>query len=125
MLWLQINRLIKDRVVSGALGASQTRYLPERFGRDPVSDRTVHVRRPHFIGPDGGLITLAQLPPRGLKRWLPQHKALVVAAVRHGLITFGEACARYSLSDEEYLSWQRSFDAARPPFATTVANHRD
>jgi hypothetical protein len=50
---------------------------------------------------------------------------MVVAAVRHGLLTFDEACDRYSLSAEQYLSWQRSFDAARPPAATTVRNHRD
>ena len=70
-------------------------------------------------------MTLAQLPPRGLKRWLPQHKALVVAAVRHGLLTFGEACERYSLSAEEYLSWQRAFDAAQPPAAMTARDRRD
>jgi uncharacterized protein DUF1153 len=50
---------------------------------------------------------------------------LVVAAVRHGLLTFDEACERYSLSVDEYLYWQRSFDAARPPAATTVMEHRD
>jgi hypothetical protein len=70
-------------------------------------------------------MTLVELPPRALKRWLPHHKAWVVAAVRHGLISFDEACERYSLSADEYLSWLRSFDAARPPGATTVRDHRD
>jgi uncharacterized protein DUF1153 len=90
-----------------------------------VSDRGIRVRTPYFIGPDGGHITLAHLPRHGFTRWLPHHKALVVAAVRHGLLTFGEACERYSLSAEEYLSWQRSFDAARPPAAIVARDHRD
>jgi Protein of unknown function (DUF1153) len=34
---------------------------------------------------------------------------MVVAAVRHGLITISEACERYHLSPEEYLHWHGSF----------------
>jgi len=67
-----------------------------------------------FIGPDGKQIKLSQLPPRGLIRWRPRHKALVVAAVRHGLITVDEACKRYNLSTEKYLSWYRCY-APQPP----------
>ena len=89
-----------------------------------MSDPSIRVRTPYFTGPDGVHVTLAQLPPIGLKRWLPHHKALVVAAVRNGLLTFGEACERYSLTAEEYLCWQRAFDATRPPAATTKRNHR-
>src|SRR5215813_3940518 len=60
-----------------------------------------------FVGPDGRQITLAHLPPRDLKDWGPSHKAMVVAAVRHGLITVDEACKRYNLSTEGYLCWYR------------------
>jgi hypothetical protein len=67
-----------------------------------------------FIGPNGKQIKLAQLPPRGLRRWRPHHKAMVVAAVRHGLITVEEACGRYNLSTEEYLSWYRCYAPQRP-----------
>jgi hypothetical protein len=63
---------------------------------------------PFFIGSNGERITLAQLPRRGLKRWLPRHKAMVVAAVRHGLLTFDEACKCYPAYAEEYLSWHNS-----------------
>jgi Protein of unknown function (DUF1153) len=90
-----------------------------------VSDHNIRMRATHFVGPDGKPITLAQLPPRGLKRWRARDKALVVAAVRHGMMTFDEACERYRLSAEEYLSWLRSLDAARPPAATTTADQRD
>ena len=38
-------------------------------------------------------------------------KAAVVAAVRGGTITMEEALRRYQLSDEEFLSWQRAFEA--------------
>jgi hypothetical protein len=31
-------------------------------------------------------------------------------AVQQGLISFEEACERYSLSVDEYLSWQRAFE---------------
>ena len=55
-----------------------------------------------FIGPDGRQIKLDRLPRRDLKHWRPLHKAMVVAAVRHGLITIDEACRRYNLSTERY-----------------------
>lgn len=67
-----------------------------------------------FIGSDGEQIGLAQLPPPGRKPWRPHHKAMVVAAVRHGLITVDEACRRYNLSLEGYLSWYRC-NAPQPP----------
>jgi hypothetical protein len=72
---------------------------------------------PFFIGSDGKLITLADLPPRNLKRFLPRHKAMVVAAVQNGLITLDEACKRYELAIEDYLSWYRAFGMARSPAA--------
>jgi hypothetical protein len=73
------------------------------------------VKVPFFIGPDGERITLAQLPRRGLKRWLPRHKVMVVAAVRHGLLTFDEACKRYPPYAEEFQSWHSSAASARSP----------
>jgi len=39
-----------------------------------------------------------------------RRKAEVVAAVRSGILSLDEACARYTLSVEEFLSWQRSID---------------
>ena len=37
-------------------------------------------------------------------------KAEVVAAVRGGLLSLEEACSRYTLTVEEFLSWQYSID---------------
>ena len=64
----------------------------------------------HVIGPTGEPLTIDDLPPSNTKRWVIRRKAEVVAAVRGGLITLEEACKRYSLSVEEFLSWQRAID---------------
>jgi hypothetical protein len=50
------------------------------------------------------------LPSPGTKRWVARRKAAVVAAVSCGQITLEEACRRYQLSEEEFLSWQRVFE---------------
>ncbi len=54
---------------------------------------------------------LDALPPQDTDRWVARRKAEVVAAVHAGLLTLEEACQRYSLSVEEFLSWQRAFTA--------------
>jgi len=59
------------------------------------------------IGPDGKLMTLADLPPANTERWVVRRKAIVVFAVRAGLLTLESACDHYSLSVEEFMSWQR------------------
>ena len=51
------------------------------------------------------------LPPPNTKRWVIRRKAEVVAAVRKGVISLDEACRRYTLSIEEFLSWQRLIDS--------------
>jgi len=58
----------------------------------------------------GGL-TLADLPPPNTKRWVIRRKAEVVAGVRSGIISLEEACRRYKLSIEEFLSWQRLIES--------------
>ena len=41
-------------------------------------------------------------------RWVVARKALVVTAVRVGVISLEDACARYSLSVEEFDGWTRA-----------------
>jgi hypothetical protein len=53
---------------------------------------------------------IENLPPPDTKRWVVRRKAAVVAAVRGGGITIEEACRYYQLSEEEFLSWERSFE---------------
>ncbi len=69
-----------------------------RDGRPPV---------PKIIAPNGQEMTLADLPPRDTVRWVTRRKAAVVMAVQGGLISLNDACTRYALSVEEFLSWQR------------------
>ena len=72
----------------------------------------VRRKREHMvIGPEGTPLTLADLPKPNTVRWVIRRKAEVVAAVRGGLLTFENACERYGLSSEEFMSWQRSIEA--------------
>ncbi len=63
-----------------------------------------------IIGLDGQPMTIHDLPPKDTKRWVIRRKAEVVAAVRGGLISLDDACRRYTLSVEEFLSWQKAID---------------
>ncbi len=68
-------------------------------------------RMPKFVlGPDGSPLTIADLPAPGMQRWVVRRKAQVVAAVRGGLLSMEEACSRYMLTVDEFLSWQSSID---------------
>ncbi len=64
-------------------------------------------RRNSVIGPAGKPLSLDDLPSPNTKRWVIRRKAEVVTAVRSGLLTLEEACERYHLSVEEFLSWQK------------------
>src|SRR4051812_22937533 len=66
------------------------------------------VRR--VLAPDGSVLTLADLPPPDAQRWVASRKAIVVAAVRGGLLSMSDACARYRLTTEEFLNWQMQVD---------------
>ena len=62
------------------------------------------------IGPLGEPLTLETLPPADTVRWVVRRKAEVIAAVVGGLLTVDAACKRYSISLEEFISWQRAVD---------------
>lgn len=66
--------------------------------------------RKYVIGPYGSPLTMADLPPPDTTRWVPRRKAEVVAAVRGGLLTLEDACARWSLTTEEFMTWQANVD---------------
>lgn len=71
-------------------------------------------------------MTELDLPPPDTKRWVMRRKAEVVAGVRSGLISLEEACRRYTLSVEEFLSWQRLIDrhGVRGLRATRLQDYR-
>ena len=64
----------------------------------------------YVVGPCGSVLTVADLPPPDTIRWVIRRKAEVVCAVRGGLLSIEEACRRYRLTLEEFLSWQASVD---------------
>src|ERR1700750_2946121 len=55
------------------------------------------------------------LPPPDTKRWVTRRKAVVVNAVRAGVISLEEVCRRYELSVEEFLAWERAIDTHGVP----------
>ena len=55
------------------------------------------------------------LPPPDTKRWVPRRKAVIVNAVRTGVISVEEVCRRYELSVEEFLAWERAIDTHGVP----------
>jgi hypothetical protein len=53
---------------------------------------------------------MMELPPAGTMRWTAWQKVAVIRAVRNGLLTPAEVCARYLLSEEELADWLANFD---------------
>lgn len=84
------------------------------------------VRVKYVMGPDGSPLTIADLPSVTTKRWVIRRKAEVVAAVRGGLLSLSDACSRYRLTVDEFLSWQRSIERHGLPGlrATRVQDYR-
>ena len=55
--------------------------------------------------PDGGRMSMGDLPPRSTMRWVAARKAAVVRAVGAGLVTREWAIDAYDLSEEELEGW--------------------
>ena len=77
---------------------------------ESIHDSPLGPRPKYVIGRDGNPLTIADLPAPGTKRWVIRRKAEVIAAVRGGLLSLEEACSRYMLTVDEFLSWQSSID---------------
>ena len=77
------------------------------FKSTALGDSTVNVAMSTF-GPDGNILTMADLPSPNTKRWVIRRKAEVVAGVKGGLLSLSDACERYRLTVDEFLSWQHA-----------------
>jgi uncharacterized protein DUF1153 len=79
-----------------------------------VSSAQLHrqdTKRPNYIvGPNGDIITLADLPSPLTTRWVIRRKAEVVLAVHGGLLSLDDACRRYQLTAEEFSAWQTAIE---------------
>lgn len=80
-----------------------TQYKAQNGAQDQLSGENA-------TKPQTQPLRIEDLPAPGTRRWITRRKAEVVAGVRSGLISLEEACARYSLSVEEFLSWQTALD---------------
>ena len=85
------------------------------------------IRPAQVIGPLGEPLTLRSLPAPGTTRWVVRRKAEVVAAVAGGLLSVDEVCVRYTLSLEDFTSWQRAVDRSGMPGlrVTRIKHYRD
>ncbi len=85
------------------------------------------IRPTEVPGPLGRPVSMETLPPPDTRRWVVRRKAEVIAAIRGGLLTASEACARYRLSPEELELWQDSIDRAGIPGlrVTRIQLYRD
>jgi transposase-like protein len=63
------------------------------------------------LGPNGNVLTIADLPTSARIRWVPRRKAEVVSAVAGGLLTISEACTRYAVSLEEFAQWRKDWES--------------
>jgi hypothetical protein len=95
--------------------------MSNSFGRSSLS-----VRSSGSFRSEHPRLTIADLPPPNTQRWVIRRKAEVVAAVRNGLLSLEEACHRYKLSLEEFLSWQRLIESHGVPGlrATRLQDYR-
>ena len=73
--------------------------------------RIRRARLRYVIGPDGSRVTIADLPPKDTEHWVIRRKAVVVAAVRDGLLSIKE-----ELIVGKFLFWQRSIDRHDLPY---------
>jgi hypothetical protein len=71
-------------------------------------EESAKTRGNHVVGPDGQVLTLANLPLQNT-RWVARRKAEIVLAVSGGILSMTEACARYALSSDEFITWERSY----------------
>ena len=76
--------------------------------------------------PDGTILTRADLPPPDTRRWVASRKAVVVKAVKYGLLSESEALERYALSAEEFALWVEAIEkhGEKALRVTRIQNYR-
>ena len=96
--------------------------------RDPFDDQPPHkTPAPASIKTRDDATAPGQaddLPRPGARRWYRRDKRMVIAAVRRGALGFREACRRYHLSYEEFVSWELFSGANTPADGIRQDNER-
>jgi hypothetical protein len=116
---------VVDGPSSGAIRSSATHatHGPQRScARELRRSRCSRPGRPRLAWTGGGALPQeraeyrdSDLPPPDTKRWVTRRKAMIVNAVRAGVISLEGVCRRYELSVEEFLAWQRAIDTHGVP----------
>lgn len=103
------SKLHEDRSSDRAAHPSPTPSVPPA-GQDAHPHREASGHLNFIVGPNGDIITLADLPAPRTTRWVIRRKAEVVLAVHGGLLSLEDACSRYQLTPEEFLAWQTAIE---------------
>lgn len=111
-VYLGISAFVQGLSVKDNIMASIRASLPEF---EVIMIENQKIRPAQVIGPLGESLTVDSLPPPNTTRWVVRRKAEVVAAVNGGLLSVDEVCDRYSLTLEEFASWQRAVDRSGMP----------
>ena len=56
--------------------------------------------------PDGSVLSRADMPEPGTRRWVASRKAALIKGVAYGLLPLSEALETYELSLEEFEEWR-------------------
>ena len=85
------------------------------------------IRPAQVIGPLGEPLTLDSLPPPARRAGSSAARPRSSPPLRAGCLSVDEACKRYSLSLEEFTSWQRAVDRSGMPGlrVTRIKQYRD
>jgi len=101
----------RDAARTPTPGSPPGGVTPARLGSKHDADLHDEHKRPNYIvGPNGDIITLANLPSPRTTRWVIRRKAEIVLAVHGGLLSLDDACRRYQLTAEEFSAWQRAIE---------------
>lgn len=91
-----------------AIGNGSDAYLakPIRLGDLTLMVSTLLSRH---IPPEDRML-LAGILPSGAIRWTARRKALLIIAIRNGMITPTAASERFAFAEDELSQWQQAFD---------------
>lgn len=92
----------------GSGPAANRKAAPSVSGNRRDADLRKGKSANYVVGPNGDIITRADLPSPRTTRWVIRRKAEVVLAVHAGLLSLDEACRRYRLTAEEFFAWERA-----------------
>lgn len=91
------------------------KMMTHSVGTHGFSDKSRARRKRVAVARDASFtVRELDLPPAGTMRWSAKRKAMVVAAVKSGILMLSQACQRYSLTPEEFEMWEKHLERFGP-----------